>query len=240
MGSPLLCLRKEIASSPPRKSATGELRAKSWLELNKAVYFFQDDDIINLTSTDKQNPEDENLNRSEYLFKENHMAAAQFLVAKTVFDLVAANPGKKQEDIVALAQPVVTELNRSAATARTMLYALKRAGAIVRTKEKGVRAGAFVIAEHLQGKELTAADMARYVTRAPLSKLGITTEEIIPVHAVLAAAKTLAAVTALPAPVKVEAPTAEYDVTKFSPPKGEGELVRGKNGRFLPRFVRTA
>lgn len=174
-------------------------------------------------------------------------ANQQFLVAKNVFDFVAANPGKKQEDIVSALADAVKDMGRSPATARTMLYALKRAGAVVRQKEKGVRAGAFVVAADLQGKEITAADLAKYVTRAPLK---IATENIVPV-------KTEAAEPAAPllltGPKAEEVPAAKteaatdlgYDPLKFSPPKGEGELVRipkgqPNAGRFLPRFVRAA
>jgi hypothetical protein len=156
--------------------------------------------------------------------------AAQFLVAKNVFDFVAQNPGKKQEDIVAALADSVKEMGRSPATARTMLYALKRAGAVVRQKEKGVRAGAFVVADNLQGIEVTPAMLSKYVTRAPQK---IETEAINPVPVVETEA----------APAVLTAPALDYDPTKFSPPKGEGEMVRipkgqPNAGRFLPRFVR--
>jgi hypothetical protein len=151
-------------------------------------------------------------------------ASSQFLVAKHVFDFVAANPGKKQEDVVAALADIVTEMKRSPATARTMLYALKRAGAVVRVKDKGTRAGTFVIAAGLEGQILAPEDLKKYVTRAPLK---LVTEAIVPVAAAAA---------------EVQAP--EYDVTKFSPPKGEGDSVRIPKGqpgagRFLPRFVRS-
>lgn len=176
-------------------------------------------------------------------------ANQQFLVAKNVFDFVAANPGKKQEDIVTALADAVKEMGRSPATARTMLYALKRAGAVVRQKEKGVRAGAFVVAADLQGKEITAADLAKYVTRAPLK---IATENIVPVKTEAAVEPAAPLLLAGPKAEEVPAGTVEqaatdlgYDPTKFSPPKGEGELVRipkgqPNAGRFLPRFVRAA
>lgn len=162
-------------------------------------------------------------------------ASNQFLVAKNVFDFVAQNPGKKQEDIVAALAESVKEMGRSPATARTMLYALKRAGAVIRQKEKGVRAGAFVVADNLQGIEVTPAMLSKYVTRAPQK---IATEAINPVKV----AETEAAPLLLTGP-KDEAPALDYDPTKFSPPKGEGEMVRipkgqPNAGRFLPRFVR--